>query len=94
MSVPILISALATVVMLLWPARKAVEARVPRSLAERTGSVFLPAPRSLVAPPVVERVALPDMKDAQPIWGATRDLDGRIWFGVTHGHDEPGAHLL
>ena len=94
-SVPILISALATVVMLLWPARKAVEARVPRSLAERTGSVFLPAPRSLVAPPVVERVSLPDMKDAQPIWGATgRDLDGRIWFGVTHGHDELDAYLI
>ena len=36
--VPILISAMATVVMLLWPARKAVEARVPRSLAERTGT--------------------------------------------------------
>lgn len=69
--------------------------RRPETLAERTGTLFGPAPKNLEAPPVVERVILPTLETPKPIWGATgRDLDGVIWIGMTHGPDRMGAHLM
>ena len=67
----------------------------PVSLAERTGSIFLPAPRRLVAPPRVQRVQLPQVEQANAIWGATgRDPRGQLWFGVSVASARGSAHLL
>lgn len=72
-----------------------VDNRLPMSLAERTGSVFLPAPMNVAAPPMVERITLPEAENPRPIWGATgRDIDGHIWIGVTFGPEREGAHLM
>ncbi len=95
LSIPVAISAVAAVVMFLWPAPKAAGIRLPQTLAERSGSVFLPPPQSLVAPPLVERVVLDGVSDVRPLSGSTgRDLEGRIWFGVTHGPAPETARLV
>ena len=67
------------------------------SLAERTGSVFLPPPSDFATPPTVERLSLPAVPSGQAIWGATgRDRSGRIWFGVSvaGSRGRTSAHLL
>jgi hypothetical protein len=67
----------------------------PVSVAERSGSLFLPAPASSLAAPVVQEVPLPDLPGAQSIWGATgRDLRGGLWFGVSVRRGREGAVLL
>src|SRR5438309_1963636 len=67
----------------------------PRSYEERTGSVFLPLPKSPLQAPSVRELRLPPFADATSIWGATgRDLQGRIWIGVSARSAGMSAHLL
>ena len=68
----------------------------PPSFADRTGSIFLPAPANPTQPPTLERLSLPAVPGGQAIWGATgRDREGGIWFGVSvSGSRERSAHLL
>jgi len=68
---------------------------VPKTLAERTGSLFLPGPARLTTPPEIERIALPSLEHPRAIWGATgRDPAGRIWFGVSTETASASARLL
>ena len=65
------------------------------TVAERTGSTFLPAPENPYVSPRVRTIRVPDFPGANAIWGATgRDRRGHIWFGVSvHGGDN-SAHLF
>jgi hypothetical protein len=70
-------------------------ARRPSSYEERAGSFFGPPPAPTEAAPATRELALPAVANATAIWGATgRDLQGRIWIGVSA--DAPGmsAHLI
>jgi hypothetical protein len=67
----------------------------PRSYEERTGSAFLPVLKSPSQAPSVRELGLPPFADATSIWGATgRDLQGRIWLGVSAQASGRSAHLL
>jgi hypothetical protein len=72
------------------------EVATPPSFADRTGSIFLPAPANPAQPPTLERLPLPAVPGGQAIWGATgRDRLGGIWFGVSvSGSRDRSAHLL
>lgn len=71
-------------------------ARRPGSHEERTGSLFgrAPAAPAEAAPPTRE-LKLPAFPDATAIWGATgRDLQGRIWIGVSASSPGMSAQLM
>jgi len=56
----------------------------PTSHEDRTGSLFLPAPKDPFLPPQVHELSLPELEHSNSIWGSTgRDPRGRIWIGVS-----------
>lgn len=68
---------------------------LPRPLAERTGSVFLPVPDGAFAPPAVRELPLPPVAGGASIWGATgRDARGRIYVGVSVHSGDATPRLL
>ena len=63
--------------------------------AALTNSVFFPEPANPFQPPQVRELKLPEIPEAESIWGATgRDTRGHIWIGVSTRRDGTGAHLL
>ena len=65
------------------------------SLAELTGSVFLPPPADPFSAPSVQEIGVPEFAGATAIWGATgRDARGRIWFGVSVSRSRSSARLM
>lgn len=67
----------------------------PETLAERTGSVFLPAPTDPYRSPRIKIIPVPDFPGSDAIWGSTgRDHRGHIWFGVSAPGGEYSAHLF
>ena len=71
-------------------------ARRPNTYEERIGSYFGPAPAALAtAAPATRVLALPAFPDANAIWGSSgRDLQGKIWIGVSAESPRMSAHLL
>lgn len=71
-------------------------ARRPDSYEERSGSFFGPARAAKVdAAPPTRELKVPAFADATAIWGATgRDLQGRIWIGVSAGSPGMSGHLV
>jgi hypothetical protein len=71
-------------------------ARRPVTSDERSGSFFGPAPATpSEAAPLTRELKLPAFADATAIWGSTgRDLQGRIWIGVSAGSPRMSAHLI
>ena len=70
--------------------------RRPSTPEERSGSVFGPPPIAPVeAAPPTRELTLPAFRGATAIWGSTgRDLQGRIWIGVSAGAPGQSAHLI
>lgn len=70
--------------------------RRPGSYEERSGSFFGPAPATpIAAAPPTRELTLPAFADATAIWGSSgRDLQGRIWIGVSASSPGMSAHLL
>ena len=67
----------------------------PETLAERTGSTFLPAPIDPYRSPRIKIIPVPDFPGSDAIWGSTgRDHRGHIWFGVSAPGGEYSAHLF
>lgn len=65
------------------------------SLAQRTGSTFLPLPGDPYSSPRLKIIPVPDFPGADAIWGATgRDQHGHIWIGVSADGGEHSAHLM
>jgi len=63
---------------------------IDRTLAQRTGSYFTPAPPDPFQAPSVTEIPIPGFPGGDAIWGATgRDDRGHIWFGVT---EKAGSH--
>ena len=71
-------------------------ARRPSTYEERIGSFFGPAPAAPIeAAPPTRELRLPAFTGASAIWGSTgRDLQGRIWIGVSAGGPGLSAHLI
>ena len=71
-------------------------ARRPGSYEERTGSFFGPAPPTPAeAAPPTRELTLPAFANATAIWGSTgRDLQGRMWIGVSASSPRMSAHLI
>jgi len=71
-------------------------ARRPSTYEGRIGSFFGPAPVTPIeAAPPTRELKLPAFADATAVWGATgRDLQGRIWIGVSAGSPGMSAHLI
>jgi hypothetical protein len=71
-------------------------ARRPSTYEERTGSFFESAPAAPGASaPSTKILALPDFADATAIWGSIgRDLQGKIWIGVSANSPGKSAHLI
>ena len=66
-----------------------------QSLAERSGSTFLPLPSDPYRSPRIRFLDVPDFPGANAIWGSTgRDRRGHIWFGVSVIRGEYSAHLV
>jgi hypothetical protein len=66
-----------------------------KSLAERTGSTFMPVPDDPYRSPRLKIIELPDFSGADAIWGSTgRDRRGHIWIGVSADGGEHSAHLF
>jgi hypothetical protein len=70
--------------------------RRPSTYEERIASFFAPAPTAPVeAAPPTRELPLPAFPNATAIWGSTgRDLQGRIWIGVSAGSPGMSAHLI
>src|SRR6185503_3191896 len=70
--------------------------RRPVTPDERSGSFFGPAPTTAAdAAPPARELKLPAFADATAIWGSTgRDLQGRIWIGVSANSPRMSAHLM
>jgi hypothetical protein len=69
--------------------------QVTPDYASMTGSLFFPEPSDPFRTPQVRELKLPEIADAQSIWGSTgRDSRGHIWIGVSMGRYGTGAHLL
>lgn len=67
----------------------------PLSYAELTGSSFVNAPDEPFRAPAVKQITVPDIDDANGIWGATgRDARGHIWVGVSAKTPGMSAHLF
>ena len=65
------------------------------TLAERTGSTFLPVPDDPYRIPRLKIIQVPDFPGADAIWGSTgRDRRGHIWFGVSANGGEHSARLF
>lgn len=65
------------------------------TLAERTGSTFLPMPDDPYRSPRVRIIPVPEFPGADAIWGSTgRDRHGHIWFGVSASGGDHSAHLF
>jgi hypothetical protein len=63
--------------------------------AALTDSVFFPEPVNPFQTPQVRELKLPEITEAESIWGATgRDTRGHIWIGVSTRQNGTGAHLL
>jgi hypothetical protein len=70
-------------------------ARRPGTPEERTGSFYAPVPTPLDAAPPTRELTLPPFRNATAIWGSTgRDLQGRIWIGVSADGSGRSAHLI
>jgi hypothetical protein len=66
-----------------------------RSIAERSGSVFLPTPDTAFSAPRVRALTLPDIAGGTSVWGATgRDARGHLYVGVSAGDATESPHLL
>lgn len=77
------------------PKRQAGGALPATSLADLTGSVFLPPPADPFRAPEVRELTVPDFAGATSIWGATgRDARGRLWFGVSVSRARSSARLM
>jgi len=62
---------------------------------QRTGSHFMSLPSNPFRAPQVRVLDVPGFADANSIWGATgRDVEGRIWIGVSAKHPGGSAHLM
>jgi len=70
--------------------------RRPSTYEERTGSFFGPTPAAPgAAAPATKALALPAFPDATAIWGSSgRDLQGKIWIGVSANSPGMSAHLI
>jgi len=76
---------------LIVPAAKARPGRV------ELPTVTLPPAQRNAPAPTVRRIELPEIPNADAIWGAVgRDHRGHIWFGITISDkvDRPSAHLV
>ena len=79
----------------LSPRSSRAEARLPRSFAQTTGSVFSRAPFNKLTQPRLRPIAIPEFPDMHAIWGSTgRDDRGHIWFGVAAVNDHFSGHLM
>ncbi|MHC4716853.1 MAG: carboxypeptidase regulatory-like domain-containing protein [Planctomycetota bacterium] len=68
----------------------------PGGRVEAPTAVLPPASRDAPAPSV-RRVPLPQIEDADAVWGAvSRDRRGHVWVGITMDEhlDQPSAHLV
>jgi hypothetical protein len=88
--------ALAAIALLQSSSGGADPARRPATPDERTGSFYGPPPAlPLEAAPPTRELTLPPFRSATAIWGSTgRDLQGRIWIGVSAGSSGMSAHLI
>ena len=71
-------------------------ARRPSTYEQRIGSFFGAAPAGLpTMAPATRVLPLPAFADANAIWGSTgRDLQGKIWIGVSAENARMSAHLI
>jgi len=71
-------------------------ARRPSTYEERIGSFFSPAaPAPIAAAPPTRVLTLPGFANATAIWASSgRDLQGKIWIGVSAGSPGMSAHLI
>ncbi len=71
-------------------------ARRPSAYEERIGSFFGPTPGApIVAAPPTRVLTVPAFADATAIWGSSgRDLEGKIWIGVSASSPGMSAHLF
>src|SRR5262249_60995445 len=71
-------------------------ARRPSTGAERIGSFFAPAaPAPIAAAPATRVLTLPGFANATAIWVSSgRDLQGKIWLGVSADTERMRAHLI
>ena len=92
---PIQISRRAAIALLLASTSSHAEAQPTRGFAQRTGSVFTPAPHNPLALPDIAEIAIPSFPDMHAIWGSSgRDDRGHLWFGVCAVNDHFSAHLM
>lgn len=83
-------------VLLLAAGGDADPTRKPSTPEARTGSFYGPALTALPdAAPATRELTLPPFRNATAIWGSTgRDLQGRVWIGVSAGNAGMSAHLM